>query len=505
MDENQLNREVEDALNTIFKIIGNFFKGAFLGIRKLKKLPFFIGFLVSIVITALTVFFKLKIKLLLQMQSMILYYIVYYALIIMPVIYLNLISKIGGNNSSEEAFKKVNFMNKDGTYPYLVKKKTLAKGDGKIINYIFSSSLNLDIWKGRKADIETALNCTIIKIEQGRKKTLVNIEAIPGNVRVDEFIPWKDEFLINGDGVVAVGKNQLGVIKIDLNKTPHVLSAGETGSGKSVILRCILWQLISKGCRVYMMDFKGGVEFGLDYEKYGEVITEKERALEILQMLTEENRKRLDVFRAARVKNLYEYNSKNNTNLCRIGVFVDELAELMDKTGVDKEEKELLEQIQKEVSSLARLSRATGINLVIGIQRPDAKVITGQIKNNVPVRICGRFADAAASEIVLNNRLATNLPEIKGRFLYKAGAETFEFQAYYFDDDKNLKNIDIDQGSMLIFGESEAIEEKEAVKECGKMEEETVEDKPAKVDDIKLELESPKEEKDKKEKFDFNY
>ncbi|WP_026884253.1 FtsK/SpoIIIE domain-containing protein [Clostridium akagii] len=502
MNENQLNSEIENMLVSIFKAVGNFFKSAFLGIKKLKELPFFIGFLVSILITIVAVCFKVKIKTLTEVHSIIIYYVVYYGLLIMPVIYLNFIGKFNSNSKNEELFKKVDFKNKDGSYPYLVKKQVIAKGDGKIINYIFSSSLNLDIWKGRKSDIETALNCTIIKIEQGKKKTLINIEAIPGNVKVDEFVPWKDEFLINEDGVVAIGKNQLGVIQIDLNKTPHVLAAGETGSGKSVILRCILWQFILKGCRVYMLDFKGGVEFGLDYEKYGEVITEKERALEVLKLLTTENVNRLELFRAARAKNLAEYNSKENTNLCRIGVFVDELAELMDKTGADKEEKEMLDQIQKEVSSLARLSRATGINLILGIQRPDAKVITGQIKNNVPVRICGRFADASASEIVLNNRLATNLPEIKGRFLYKAGAETLEFQAYYFDDDKNLKDIETNQGTMLI----EQSEDKEDVE---KVDTEDVQpDKDEKIDtaDIKLNSLNPaKKESNKKDKFNFHF
>lgn len=110
----------------------------------------------------------------------------------------------------------------------------------------------------------------------------------------------------------------------------------------------------------------------------------------------------------------------------------------MDKTGVDDEKKEKLTKIEGYLSTLARLSRATGINLLIATQRPDAKVITGQIKNNVPVRICGRFADAKASEIVLSNTKAKDLDPIKGRFLFKLGADTIEFQAYYFDDDKHF-------------------------------------------------------------------
>lgn len=97
---------------------------------------------------------------------------------------------------------------------------------------------------------------------------------------------------------------------IDLNKTPHVLVAGETGSGKSVILHVLLWQMILKQAKVIMLDFKGGVEFGLDYEAYGEVITDREQAVKVLEELVKENQLRLQLFRQYRAKNIAEYNEK---------------------------------------------------------------------------------------------------------------------------------------------------------------------------------------------------
>ena len=84
------------------------------------------------------------------------------------------------------------------------------------------------------------------------------------------------------------------------------------------------------------------------------------------------------------------------------------------------------------------------------MQRPDAQVLTGQIKNNIPVRISGRFADKAASEIVLGNTDAVDLPDIKGRFLYKVGNETLHFQAFYFDDETMLHDVFTEQGDMLL-------------------------------------------------------
>ena len=130
-------------------------------------------------------------------------------------------------------------------------------------------------------------------------------------------------------------------------------------------------------------------------------------------------------------------------------MFCDEIAEMMDTTGVPKKEREIYEKIKGLLSTLARLSRSTGINMIMGVQRPDANVLTGQIKNNIPVRICGRFADKAASEIELNTTAAINLPDVKGRFLFLRGNELIEFQAYLFEDSM-MHEVYADIGTMLI-------------------------------------------------------
>ncbi|WP_447412872.1 hypothetical protein [Clostridium perfringens] len=168
-------------------------------------------------------------------------------------------------------------------------------------------------------------------------------------------------------------------------------------------------------------------------------MTEVDETLKLLETLIVENTDRLKKFREAKVKNLKEYNKKFKTHLKRKVVFIDEMAQLMDSSGVNKETKAKLEKISYCIATLARTARATGINLVLGAQRPDANVMNGQIKNNVTVRVCGRFADGPVSEIVLGNNKAKNLPKIKGRFLFKVDANTIEFQAYYFNDDKDFK------------------------------------------------------------------
>ena len=371
-------------------------------------------------------------------------------ILLVPFIYLYILGingkdEVTEKDKYEKLFAEIGFKGKDGKYPFFL---NAVEKDKKII-YTFKSNISLDEWKANKSKLETALNVNILDFQQVNDKKIVQITTVPADFKIPTMIKWNDENICKDDGVLRLGESALDVVQFDLNKTPHCLFAGETGSGKSVLLRTCLWQMISKGAKVYMCDFKGGVEFGLDYEAFGEVITDRKRALKVLTQLCQENEERLTLFRNMRVKNLAEFNRKTGKNLCRIGVFCDEIAEMLDKTGVQKEDKPLYDQIEAKLATLARLSRATGINLFLGVQRPDAKILPGQIKNNIPVRVSGRFADKAASEIVLGTTAAVNLPEIKGRFLFKVGNEVIPFQSYYFDDDTMLHDVIVKQGGTL--------------------------------------------------------
>lgn len=121
----------------------------------------------------------------------------------------------------------------------------------------------------------------------------------------------------------------------------------------------------------------------------------------------------------------------------RIVFACDEVAELLDRTGADKERKELLAQIEARLALIARQGRAFGIHLILATQRPDANILSGQIKNNMNIRICGR-ADTTLSTIIIGDgRAAEQIPhDAQGRFLMEDGTV---FQAYYFNGDAILK------------------------------------------------------------------
>lgn len=441
--EKQINYGLEKGIEKLIYFIGKFFKDIFLGLKKLKNKYLLIGFLISFFIPILAranrnIFFghtQWYIK------------IIYFILLITPVIYLIIISKIKNKNDTDmnkftEGFKALNFIGLDGKYP-TIKYFNQNKETG-FNEYSFHSLIPFEIWEKKKTQIETVMNISIFGILQGDDKQTVIINAIDGDAKIKKMLEWNDEY-IKQEGQITLGRNAIKEIGFDLNKAPHVLAAGETGSGKSVILRCIFWQMLMQGAETIMIDFKGGLEFGKKYEEVGEVITEVNRANEVFEWLVKENDRRMKLLRECDCKNIKEYNrSHSKEPFRRIGVFVDEMAQLMDSKGVDKETAEILNKIEGNVATLARLSRATGINLILGLQRPDAKVLPGQIKNNVPVRICGRFADGSASEIVLNNTKATKLADIKGRFLFKIGADTIEFQSFFFDDEKNFDITKVD-------------------------------------------------------------
>ncbi|WP_101698702.1 FtsK/SpoIIIE domain-containing protein [Clostridium minihomine] len=445
------NDPVGDILGAVLRALGKAFFYAGKGIKRLKAPQAIIGLLVSIAISTAAYMQQqqiLKVQVLFGIDvPVIIRYLLYWTLLLFPLLYLIVLGSFSSKKAGkyEIIFKDIGFMGKDRKYPYLLNEHK----DGKKVIYTFKSNIPLTEWKKNQERIETGMDCSIRQIAEGNNKKIVKLITVPSDYKIPELIKWDDSFIQQQDGVIVIGESDLAQVSFDLNRTPHVLAAGETGSGKSVILRCILWQMINKGSRIYMIDFKGGVEFGKAYERFGEVVTDRKRALTVLQNLTKENEARLQLFRELEVKNLKAYNQKTGENLSRIGVFIDEIAEMLDKKGVSKEDKPIYEQLEGEISTLARLARATGINLFLGVQRPDANVLTGQIKNNIPVRISGRFADKAASEIVLANTAACDLPDIKGRFLYKVGNETVEFQSYWFNDDTDLHDVDLEPGDML--------------------------------------------------------
>jgi S-DNA-T family DNA segregation ATPase FtsK/SpoIIIE len=191
---------------------------------------------------------------------------------------------------------------------------------------------------------------------------------------------------------------------------PHLLIAGTTNSGKSILIRsmavCLVMNNTPETLRLVMIDPKRVELFrfnGLPH-LLGKVETENDRSISVLGWAVQEMKNRYKLFETIGIRKLDAYNQYAKKNgqkpLPHIVIFIDELAEIM--KGADK-------LGQDYIDTLASLARATGIHLVVATQRPDTTIITGKIKTNIPARIALNVASAIDSRVIMGKQGAEKL------------------------------------------------------------------------------------------------
>ena len=341
-----------------------------------------------------------------------------------------------GKRTVQEQLRSVGLVNHSDEAPEL-KRRTKDKANPRISIWEFTSQgVPLKVWKDKQAAIETALDITIVNIKNGSGKSRVLLYAVPAISDLPDIIQWSDKYLSRQSFVLNLGESFTGPVTVDLAKVPHILLGGSTGSGKSVLLKLLLMQAIRKDANVCIADFKGGVDFPPAWHKACRMCFEEQSTMELLTELTEELERRKRLFASAGLPNIDSYNAGREEKLKRHIFACDEIAEMLDKTGLTKEQKETVTKIESRLSMIARQGRAFGIHLILATQRPDANILSGQIRNNINCRICGR-ADNILSQIILDNTAAAEqIPkDASGRFLLHDGTV---FQAYWFDDEGGL-------------------------------------------------------------------
>lgn len=221
---------------------------------------------------------------------------------------------------------------------------------------------------------------------------------------------------------IALGRDVSGApVAADLAKMPHLLIAGTTGSGKSVLISaittCLVMNNSPEDLRLVMLDPKM-VELlrfnGLPH-LMGKVETKLERITAVLRWVVVEMQRRYKLLEELRVRDLENYNRKigrrkAGQTLPRIVVLIDELADLMMSSA---------EHTESTLVRLAQMARATGIHLVVATQRPSTDVVTGLIKANFPARLSFAVASAVDSRVILDSSGAESLLG-RGDMLYLA-------------------------------------------------------------------------------------
>jgi len=201
---------------------------------------------------------------------------------------------------------------------------------------------------------------------------------------------------------VALGRDVAGSpIVADLAKLPHLLIAGQTGSGKSVSINSIICSLLMTATpddvRLILADPKRVELAGFNNIPHlvVPVVTDHDKILNALYWAVGEMDRRYRLFARATARNIESYNAARTgpDRVPYIVLIIDELADLMMSAPI---------QVEKAITRIAQLARATGIHLVVATQRPSVDVITGLIKANIPARIAFATASSIDSRTILD-------------------------------------------------------------------------------------------------------
>lgn len=337
-----------------------------------------------------------------------------------------------GTRRITNELRRVGLTNKAGETPILLSKLKDEKQEKVTILEFAAVGIPMCEWEDKKANIESGLNVHIVKLKEGKNKRTILLYTVSADNQLLSKIQWNEKYLIDDSSTLVLGESHLGLVTVDLSKIPHILLGGSTGSGKSVLLKLLLMQMVKKNAVVNIADFKGGVDFPKIWHGKCRMCFEEDTLVELLTELVEELEARKVIFRKCGCPNIDEYNQQTGANLKRYVFACDEVAEVLDKVGLTKEQKEKVSLIESKLSIIARQGRAFGIHLILATQRPDANILSGQIRNNIDCRVCGR-ADMVLSQIILDDTSAADLipKDAAGRFLLHDGTM---FQAYIFDE-----------------------------------------------------------------------
>ena len=302
---------------------------------------------------------------------------------------------------------------------------------------------------------------------------IANKETAPVSFR--EVLEKVPKSLDNAKLLCPLGKNIMGnVIWCEINKTPHLLVAGSTGSGKSVCINGIICSILMRAkpdeVKLVMVDPKKVELSGYNGVPHlmRPVVTDPKEASVALSKIVAEMERRYDTFSETKTKNIATYNDyvekKNKTlppdeqikKMPFIVVIIDELADLMLVASKD---------VEASIMRITQMARAAGIHLIIATQRPSTDVITGVVKANIPSRISFAVSSSIDSRTILD---MTGAEKLLGKgdmlFLPMGEADPERIQGAYISDDEIKRIIDYtieqqkaeyDQAFMNLSGDSE--------------------------------------------------
>lgn len=257
----------------------------------------------------------------------------------------------------------------------------------------------------RANDLALSLAAKSLRVEApipGQSAVGVEIpNKIPARVTLKEILEAKEFKAVKSKLAIALGRDVAGTpYGVDLERMPHLLIAGATGSGKSVCINSVILTLLFNNSpadlRLLMVDPKR-VELtcynGIPH-LLAPVVTEVDRTVSALKWAVYEMERRYKLFSETGRRNIAAYNANPpDGKLPYIVIIIDELADLMAASAND---------VEASIVRLAQMARATGIHLIVATQRPSVDVITGLIKANITSRIAFAVASQVDSRTIMD-------------------------------------------------------------------------------------------------------
>lgn len=316
-----------------------------------------------------------------------------------------------------ELWEELGIENSDGQRPKLYRKETIKKGH-YMLYYAIPKGICFESVKGKEKYFNDYLKGECIFNKEGHGK--FSIEVYLGDIPTYKEFCFKLEEYEDLILPFPVGYTAGELLVEDLVKVPHLKVAGTTNTGKSNVLHNIVCSLaVNPVVELYVVDL-ALLEFSYTEKYVKKFAYEIDGALEILRELNKEMHERRYLLNRAGVEKIQKYKGELKYKV----LVVDEFSFLYPENRKDEKRVETHQLLR----DLAALARKVGIHLVLGTQRPDADIMPGRLKANLPGTISMRTINDVNSEIVLDNSAAARLPNITGRAIWQLGNYQREIQ-----------------------------------------------------------------------------
>ena len=320
----------------------------------------------------------------------------------------------------------------NGAAPKVIRVIEIDENKTKVI--IKSEGVGLDKYQSKLSDLTCALGQIVEDISLCKNPRYISLNLT--RKRLPEKISFYElPEVHNKELTFNIGESLGGYETQSLSALPHMLIAGTTGGGKSVFFKQTLLSILksTEKVQMYLLDLKKGVEMQPFEELPNVKIMQTEQeAVAILEKLKKEMDERFRLIKEEKVKDITLTRKKFD----KIIIGVDEASVLYTKVKADAAKKELINRARELTDELAKLSRAAGIHLILATQKVTKETIDTKVQENIGGRMCFRMNTFQGSNTVLGNKMAHELPDIKGRGIWACGNKFVEVQTPFLSEEE---------------------------------------------------------------------